>query len=308
MKAIFDLFNIKDKAHNWAVKSGFIDHKTMEFLRLARFDKPIGTFLVLWPALWALWIASEGVPSTSHLIIFVLGAIVMRAAGCVINDIADRNIDGHVERTKARPLVRGTIKLKEALTFFVLLCCAALGLVLCLNNQAILWSFGALALACIYPFMKRHTFLPQVFLGAAFAWSIPMAFAAVSETVPPIAWVIFTATLLWTVAYDTIYAMIDREDDLKIGVKSTAILFGSADRAIIASLQVLFVLALCLLGDQLRLGSFYFLFVVVASVQLVYQQHLIRLRYKEDCFRAFLNNNWVGFVIFIGIVLDYAVR
>ena len=299
---------MKDKPQERAMDSENKDGKAMEFLRLARFDKPIGTFLVLWPALWALWIASEGLPSMKHLIIFILGAVVMRAAGCVINDIADRNIDGHVERTKARPLARGALSVKEALGFFVILCCMALGLVLCLNQYAIFWSFGALALACIYPFMKRHTFLPQVFLGAAFAWSIPMAFAAVQETVPALAWIIFTATLLWTVAYDTIYAMIDRDDDLKIGVKSTAILFGSADRAIIASLQVLFVLALCLVGDQLNLGSFYFLSVVVASVLLVYQQHLIRLRYKEDCFRAFLNNNHVGMVILVGIVFDYAVR
>jgi 4-hydroxybenzoate polyprenyltransferase len=299
---------MKDKPQEWAMDSENKAGKAMEFLRLARFDKPIGTFLVLWPALWALWIASEGLPSMKHLIIFILGAVVMRAAGCVINDIADRNIDGHVERTKARPLARGALSVKEALGFFVILCCMALGLVLCLNQYAIFWSFGALALACIYPFMKRHTFLPQVFLGAAFAWSIPMAFAAVQETVPALAWIIFTATLLWTVAYDTIYAMIDRDDDLKIGVKSTAILFGSADRAIIASLQVLFVLALCLVGDQLNLGSFYFLSVVVASVLLVYQQHLIRLRYKEDCFRAFLNNNHVGMVILVGIVFDYAVR
>lgn len=304
--------NIKTKLQNAVEASGFkdtfIDKKTVAYWRLARFDRPIGTFLVLWPALWALWIASDGAPSFGLFVIFTAGAIVMRAAGCVINDIADRNIDGHVDRTKARPLVTGDLTLKDALRFFIILCCCALGLVLCLNTQTILWSFGALALACIYPFMKRYTFLPQVFLGAAFAWSIPMAFAAVTETVPAITWVIFTATLLWTVAYDTIYAIMDREDDLKIGVKSTAILFGTADRAIIASLQVLFVLAMSMIGEQLNLGSFYFLSIVVASVLLVYQQHLIRLRYKDDCLRAFLNNNWVGAVIFAGIVLDYAVK
>lgn len=300
--------DIKSKLIKRMHDSGFIDSKTMAYIRLARFDKPIGTFLVLWPAMWALWIASSVFPRLDHLAIFVAGAVVMRAAGCVINDIADRNIDGHVERTKARPLATGELSLKEALSFFVILCCCALGLVLCLNNTAIFWSFGALALACIYPFMKRHTFLPQVYLGAAFAWSIPMAFAAVSESVPAIAWVIFVVTLLWTVAYDTIYAMIDREDDIKIGVKSTAILFGSADRSIIAFLQVLVVLGLCMVGDQLGLGSFYFLSVVVASVLLVYQQHLIRLRYKADCFNAFLNNNWVGMVVFFGIALDYSVR
>lgn len=300
--------DIKSKLSKRMRESGFIDSKTMAYIRLARFDKPIGTFLVLWPALWALWIASAGFPRFDHLAIFITGAVVMRAAGCVINDIADRNIDGHVERTKDRPLATGALRLKEALSFFVILCCAALGLVLCLNTSAIFWSFGALALACIYPFMKRHTFLPQVFLGAAFAWSIPMAFAAVGEAVPAIAWVIFIVTLLWTVAYDTIYAMIDREDDIKIGVKSTAILFGSADRSIIAFLQVLMILGLCMIGDQLDLGSFYFLSVVAASVLLVYQQHLIRLRYKADCFHAFLNNNWVGMVIFFGIALDYSVR
>lgn len=300
--------DIKSKLIKRMHDSGFIDSKTMAYIRLARFDKPIGTFLVLWPAMWALWIASSGFPRLDHLAIFVAGAVVMRAAGCVINDIADRNIDGHVERTKARPLATGELSLKEALSFFVILCCCALGLVLCLNTTAIFWSFGALALACIYPFMKRHTFLPQVYLGAAFAWSIPMAFAAVSESVPAIAWVIFVVTLLWTVAYDTIYAMIDREDDIKIGVKSTAILFGSADRSIIAFLQVLVVLGLCMVGDQLGLGSFYFLSVVVASVLLVYQQHLIRLRYKADCFNAFLNNNWVGMIVFFGIALDYSVR
>jgi len=300
------MLNWKTKLHSTLFETGFIDSKTMYYLRLARFDKPIGTFLVLWPALWALWIASEGVPKLSILAVFIGGAVVMRAAGCVINDIADRNIDGHVERTKERPLATGALSLKEALTFFIILCCMALGLVLCLNNQAIFWSFGALALACMYPFMKRHTYLPQVFLGAAFAWSIPMAFAATTETVPAIAWIIFTATLLWTVAYDTIYAMMDREDDLKIGVRSTAILFGSADRAIIAFLQVIVVLSLCLIGEQLNLGLYYFLGVVVAAFLLLYQQHLIRLRYRDECFRAFLNNNWVGFAVFLGIALDYA--
>ena len=300
------MLNLRYKFKEVLAEAGLLEGKPAALWRLARFDKPIGTFLVLWPAMWALWIASDGLPSALHLFVFVSGAIAMRAAGCVINDIADRNIDGHVERTKARPLAAGELSLKDAIIFFVVLCFSALLLVLCLNTSAIVWSFGALALACIYPFMKRYTFLPQVFLGAAFAWSIPMAFAAVTEEVPALAWIIFTATLLWTVAYDTIYAMMDREDDLKIGVKSTAILFGNADRSIIASLQVLFVLAMCLLGEQLNLGSFYFLSIVVASVLLVYQQHLIRLRYKDDCLRAFLNNNWVGFAIFVGIALDYA--
>ena len=289
-------------------KLGVPEQKVLAYWRIARFDKPIGTFLVLWPMLWALWIASEGVPSLDLFVIFVLGAVVMRAAGCVINDIADRDIDGHVERTKSRPLAAGEISLKESIIFFAVLCGIALGLVLCLNLTTIYWSFGALALAILYPFMKRHTYLPQVFLGAAFAWSIPMAFAAVNESVPTIAWLIFMATLIWTVAYDTIYAMIDRDDDLKIGVKSTAILFGPADRAIIAFLQVLVVLSLCLIGDQLKLGQFYFLSVVMASILFVYQQHLIRWRYKDECFKAFLNNNWIGAAVFFGIFFNYLVR
>ncbi|KZY61869.1 4-hydroxybenzoate octaprenyltransferase, partial [Oleiphilus sp. HI0066] len=222
------MLNLRYKFKEVLTQAGLLEGKPAALWRLARFDKPIGTFLVLWPAMWALWIASDGLPSALHLFVFVSGAIAMRAAGCVINDIADRNIDGHVERTKARPLAAGELSLKDAIIFFVVLCFSALLLVLCLNTSAIVWSFGALALACIYPFMKRYTFLPQVFLGAAFAWSIPMAFAAVIEKVPALAWIIFTATLLWTVAYDTIYAMMDREDDLKIGVKSTAILFGNA--------------------------------------------------------------------------------
>jgi 4-hydroxybenzoate polyprenyltransferase len=289
-------------------KVGISEQKALAYWRLARFDRPIGTFLVLWPTLWALWIASEGTPDLDILMIFVLGAIVMRAAGCVINDIADRNIDGYVERTKERPLASGQLTVKESIIFFVVLCSIALGLVLCLNLTTIFWSFGALVLAVIYPFMKRHTYLPQVFLGAAFAWSIPMAFSAVSESVPTSAWLVFMATLIWTVAYDTIYAMIDRDEDLKIGVKSTAILFGSADRAIISFLQVLVVLALCLIGSQLELGQFYFLGVVMASILLVYQQHLIRWRYKDECLKAFLNNNWVGASVFLGIFLDYLVR
>jgi 4-hydroxybenzoate polyprenyltransferase len=283
------------------------DSRFWLYWRLARFDKPIGTFLVLWPTLWALWLAAEGKPSWPILLVFVLGAITMRAAGCVINDVADRDIDGRVERTHQRPLATGLIGVKQALLFFVGLCSIALLLVLQLNMQTIFWSFGALALATIYPFMKRFTFLPQVFLGAAFAWSIPMAFAAVTESVPRVAWLLFTATLLWTVAYDTMYAMVDRDDDLKIGVKSTAILFGSADRSIIAILQVLVILALCMIGDQLDLGQFYFLGIVCAATLFVYQQHLIRLRYREDCFRAFLNNNHVGAVVFAGLLFDYLV-
>ena len=276
----------------------------MPYVHLTRLNKPIGIFLVLWPALWALWLAGDGRPSLKNVVIFVLGAIVMRSAGCVINDFADRDIDGHVERTKGRPLATGQVSSQNALGLFAILCGIALVLVLLTNTLTVLWSIGGLVLAIIYPFMKRHTYLPQVFLGAAFAWAVPMAFAAQTESVPPIAWLVFLATVLWTVAYDTIYAMVDREDDLKIGVKSTAILFGNADRAIIACLQVMVVLTLCLIGDQANLGQFYFLGVVAASCLLVYQQHLIRLRYRDECFKAFLNNNWVGMVIFFGLALD----
>ena len=278
------------------------------YIELARLDKPIGIFLVLWPTLWALWIAGEGRPSIKNVLIFTLGALVMRSAGCVINDYADRNIDGHVSRTKLRPLATGAVTPKQALVFFSILCVMALILVLLTNTMTIYLSFGGLVLACLYPFMKRHTYLPQVFLGAAFAWAVPMAFAAQVEAVPPIVWLIFLATVLWTVAYDTMYAMVDREDDLKIGVKSTAILFGNADRAIIAVLQVMVVLTLCLIGDQQDLGQFYFLGVVGASILFVYQQHLIRLRYPQECFSAFLNNNWVGMIVFFGLAMDYIAR
>lgn len=278
------------------------------YIELARLDKPIGIFLVLWPTLWALWVAGEGRPSIKNVVIFVLGALVMRSAGCVINDYADRNIDGHVSRTRLRPLATGAVSPKQALAFFALLCVVALVLVMLTNMMTIYLSFGGLVLACLYPFMKRHTYLPQVFLGAAFAWAVPMAFAAQVEAVPPIVWLIFLATVLWTVAYDTMYAMVDREDDLKIGVKSTAILFGNADRAIIAVLQVMVVLTLCLIGEQLDLGQFYFLGVVGASILFVYQQHLIRLRYPQECFNAFLNNNWVGMIVFFGLAMDYIAR
>lgn len=276
-----------------------------DYYRLARFDRPIGTFLVLWPTLWALWFAAEGVPSLKNLIIFTLGAIVMRAAGCVINDYADRDLDGHVARTKDRPMAIGHISSRQALSFFAALCLLALLLVLQTNTLTIWLSLGGLALASIYPFMKRYTFLPQVFLGAAFAWAVPMAYAAETNSLPVHIWLIYLATVLWTVAYDTMYAMVDRDDDIKIGIKSTAILFGKADRAIIALLQIMVILTLAILGEQLKLGQFFLLGLVGASTLFVYQQHLIRLRYRQECFRAFLNNNWVGLVIFAGIALDY---
>lgn len=278
------------------------------YMQLMRLHKPIGIYLVLWPTLWALWLAAEGVPSINVLIVFVLGVVLMRSAGCVINDFADRKIDGDVKRTKDRPLVTGLISPKHALIFFVVLCAVAFLLVLSMNTLTIYLSVGGAVLAFIYPFMKRYTHLPQVFLGAAFAWAVPMAYAAQTDSLPSIVWLIYMATLVWTVAYDTMYAMVDRDDDLKIGVKSTAILFGNSDRAVIAFLQVLVVLTLCIIGQQAKLGEFYYLGVAVASVLFVYQQHLIRHRDRDACFQAFLNNNWVGLVIFCALFLEFAAR
>lgn len=276
----------------------------LAYAHLARMHKPIGTFLVLWPTLWALWLAAEGWPSTKVLLVFVAGVFLMRSAGCVINDFADRKIDGNVKRTVDRPLVTGRVSANQALIFFALLCILAFVLVLQMNTLTIYLSFGGLFLAAIYPFMKRYTHLPQLFLGAAFAWSVPMAYAAQTNSLPSIVWLIYMATLVWTVAYDTQYAMVDRDDDLKIGVKSTAILFGEADRAVIAFLQVLVVLTLSVIGQQAMLGLAYYAGVSVAAGLFVYQQHLIRHRDREACFKAFLNNNWVGCAVFCGLFID----
>lgn len=277
------------------------------YLQLMRVDRPIGTLLVLWPTLWSLWIAAEGIPSIKNLVIFSLGTFLMRSAGCVINDFADRKIDGQVRRTKHRPLVSGKATGKEAIGLFLALCLLAFGLVLFTNTLTIQLSLAAVALAFCYPFMKRFTFLPQVFLGMAFAMSVPMAFAAQSGELNINIWLIFTAVVLWTVAYDTFYAMVDRSDDLKIGVKSTAILFGDMDKVACASLQVMALLALLLAGNKFELGGLYQLSLVGAAGLFSWQQYLIRYRQREACFQAFLNNNWVGVVIFIGIAGHYAI-
>lgn len=270
-----------------------------------RFDRPIGTLLLLWPMLWSLWIAAEGVPDLTVLAIFIAGTIVMRAAGCVINDYADRHFDGHVERTRERPMATGLVGEKQALTLFVVLCLIALCLVLLTNPLTIKLSLGGVALAICYPYMKRHTYLPQVVLGAAFSWSIVMAFAAQRGELPPEVWLIYLANLLWTVVYDTFYAMVDRKDDLQIGIKSTAILFGSNDRLITGMLQMLTLFALLIVGQRFELGLYYYIGVGVAGLLFWYQQWLIMYRNRKDCFRAFLNNNWVGLVIFVGLVTDY---
>ena len=278
------------------------------YARLIRLDKPIGIYLLLWPTLWALWIAARGVPDLHVLAVFVLGVFLMRSAGCAINDYADRDIDPHVERTSTRPLAAGLITATEALIIFVLLAFIAFVLVMTLNTLTRWMSVVGVLLAASYPFMKRFHYLPQVHLGVAFAWAIPMAFTAqTGELPPPIGWLLFIAVILWTTAYDTMYAMADREDDLKINVKSTAILFGEADKAIIAVLQVLFLLGMLLLGKEAKLGWPYTLALILAAVFALFQQFLLRLREPQDCFRAFLNNNWLGAVIFVGIVVSYLV-
>lgn len=285
-------------------------HPALERLKqyalLVRLHRPIGIYLLLWPTLWALWIAAEGWPHLGILFIFVAGVVLMRSAGCAINDYADRHIDPHVARTRDRPIAAGRVSPKEALAVFTVLCLAAFVLVLFLNRLTILLSLVAVALAATYPFMKRFHHLPQVHLGAAFAWAVPMAFAAQSgEFPPPIAWLIFIAALLWTVVYDTFYAMADREEDLKLGVKSSAILFGEADRLITGLLQVLVLWALWLVGREAGLGLWFWLGLAVAAGLALYQQYLIVQREPRACFQAFLNNHWFGAAVFAGIFLHY---
>lgn len=279
--------------------------RLQQYAYLMRLDRPIGTFLLLWPTWWALWIAADGFPDAKIWVVFTLGVFVMRAAGCIINDFADRNIDGHVKRTKARPLATGKVSVAEALTLFALLVAIAFALVLTMNRLTIYLSFGGVALAVMYPFMKRYTHLPQPVLGAAFGWAVPMAFAAQTNSVPPIAWLLFIATVIWATAYDTQYAMVDRDDDLKIGVKSTAILFGEQDRLIIGLLQAVLLFDLILVGRQVGFGTTYYVGVAFAAITVLWQQWLIRHRRRDDCFRAFLNNHWFGLFVFGGIALDY---
>lgn len=274
---------------------------------LVRLHRPIGILLLLWPALWALWLAGEGQPHWSVVLIFVLGVVLMRSAGCAINDYADRNFDGHVARTNQRPLATGQVTPREAIGVFMVLSLIAFALVLQLNWQTIALSVVALALTFVYPFMKRFTHVPQLFLGAAFGWAIPMAFTAITGTIPFYAWVLFVATLIWALIYDTQYAMVDREDDLKIGIKSTAILFGRWDRLTIGLLQLIMLGLLVWIGEETGRGGFYQLGLLAAAALAVYQQILIRRRDPSLCFQAFLNNNYFGMAVFIGLVLDYAV-
>jgi len=285
-----------------------VTDRLREYALLMRLDKPIGFFLLLWPTLWALLIAGEGRPDAQVLLVFVLGVLLMRSAGCVINDFVDTGIDRHVARTQNRPLAAGRTSKVEAIVLFVLLCLAALGLVLLLNTLTIMMSVVGVLLAATYPFMKRLTYLPQVYLGAAFGWAVPMAFAAQTGAVPAIAWLLFTATVLWATAYDTMYAMVDRGDDLVLGVKSTAILFGESDRQIIGVIQVMVLVCLVMIGVQAELGWLYYAGVGAAAGLAIYQQGLIRYREREECFKAFLNNNWFGAAVFVGLLMDYIFR
>jgi 4-hydroxybenzoate polyprenyltransferase len=280
-------------------------HRLQQYALLMRLDKPIGIFLLLWPMLWALWIAAEGKPSLAVLIVFTLGVFLMRSAGCVINDFADRKVDPHVSRTKDRPLAAGRVGSREVVWLFVALCLTAFVLVLFMNALTIQLSFIGALLAFIYPFTKRYTYLPQVFLGLAFGWAVPMVFAAQTGEVPQLAWLLLIGTVLWATAYDTMYAMVDRPDDLRIGLKSSAILFGAADKLIIGVIQALLILVLVLTGRQAELGGYYYLGVLAAAGFSIYQQFLIRDRQPAACFKAFLNNNWLGASVFAGIVVDY---
>jgi 4-hydroxybenzoate polyprenyltransferase len=274
-------------------------------LQLIRFDRPIGTLLLLWPTLWALWLAAEGVPAFHLLVIFILGTFLTRSAGCIVNDLADRHLDGGVTRTRARPLVTGAVTVREAQQLFVALLLLAFVLVLFTNTLTVALSLVAVALASSYPFMKRYTHLPQVVLGAAFSWGIPMAFAAQRGTLPHALWLVYLGNLLWTVAYDTAYAMVDREDDLRVGIKSSAILFGRHDRLIIGILQVACLMALYLAGRAFDLGLSFNVSLVAAAALFAYQHVLLRDRRPDDCLKVFIHNNWVGMVIFIGVAMDY---
>lgn len=283
--------NVLQQLHNYA--------------RLMRLDKPIGIWLLLWPMLWALWIAGEGHPNAGVFVVFVLGVIIMRSAGCVLNDYADRNIDPYVERTRLRPIASGAVAPAEALTLFVALSLIAVGLATMLNRPTQMLAVVGALLTIVYPFIKRFVSIPQFILGAAFGWAVPMAFAAQTGDVSKLGWLIFTAALIWAVIYDTFYAMVDREDDLKLGVKSSAILFGDLDLFVIGGLQVLMLLTLVLIGNMAELGFWYFASVTLAAILMIYHQWLSRERTREGCFKAFLKNHYIGMIIFIGIVLHY---
>lgn len=278
------------------------------WLVLMRLDRPIGVLLLLWPTWWALWLAKGGFPPFATFVIFTLGVFVMRSAGCVVNDYADRKLDPQVTRTRGRPLAAGRVTLREALSLFSGLLALAFLLVLCTNALTIKLSFAGAVLAVIYPFTKRYTHLPQVVLGAAFGWSIPMGFAAVTNSLPPLCWLLFLANVLWSTIYDTEYAMVDREEDIRAGAKSTAILFGDADLPILGVLMVTFVLAMVLVGTRAQLHAIYFATVAVVAALFAWQLWRMRDRSREHCFAAFRNNQWVGLALWLGIVIALAIK
>ena len=275
------------------------------YVQLMRLDKPVGVWLLLWPTLWALWLAGEGHPDGGVFVVFFFGVIVMRSAGCVLNDFADRKIDPHVTRTRARPLATGAVAPVEALTLFFALSLIAVGLAAMLNRPAQVLAIVAAGLTIVYPFIKRFVSIPQFVLGAAFGWAVPMAFAAQTGQTEQLAWLVFGTALIWAVIYDTFYAMVDRRDDLKLGVKSTAILFGDADLFVIGGLQVLMLLALLLIGQMAGLGGWYLASVAVAALLMAYHQWLARDRDPDGCFKAFQHNHYIGMAVFAGILLDY---
>lgn len=287
-------------ATGWAVLHSYVS--------LIRLNRPIGIYLLLWPTLWALWVAANGRPEARLFLIFVLGVVITRSAGCIINDLADRKIDREVRRTRGRPLASGAISVAEALVLFAGLGCVAIALALMLNNLARIVAVVATVLLVLYPFTKRFLSVPQFVLGAAFASSIPMAFAATTGTLPPVCWLMFAITVIWAVIYDTLYAMVDRDDDIEAGVRSTAILFGDADRFVIAGLQVTMLLGLLMLGARVGLGAWYNASLIGVTACFIQQSVAIRNREREACFAAFLNNHYVGMLIFIGIALDYFFR
>ncbi|MDX1404493.1 MAG: 4-hydroxybenzoate octaprenyltransferase [Woeseiaceae bacterium] len=287
-----------------AFSPGFL-RQLGNYLRLMRLDKPIGIWLLLWPTLWALWLAGEGHPDPGIFVVFMLGVVIMRSAGCVLNDFADRNIDPYVERTRTRPIASGAVAPMEALTLFVALALIAVGLAAMLNRPAQLLAVIGAGLTIVYPFIKRFISIPQFVLGAAFGWAVPMAFAAQTGETAQLAWLVFGTAIIWAVIYDTFYAMADRADDLKIGVKSTAILFGDADLFVIGGLQILMLAALVLIGNMAELGFFYYLSVVIAAILMAYHQWSARDRQPAACFRAFMHNHYIGMVVFVGIVLHY---
>lgn len=278
--------------------------KARAIWQLTRMNRPIGSLLLLWPTLWALFLAADGIPRWDVLVVFVLGVFFMRSAGCVINDFADRHFDGHVKRTSKRPIPAGLVSGKEAIVIFLLLGISSFLLVLTMNNLTVFLSLGGIILAAAYPFMKRFTHLPQLILGMAFGWAIPMAYAAQSGELPAQAWLLFVINILWTIAYDTMYAMVDRDDDLNIGIKSTAILFGRFDKLIIGLLQLSVIALLIFLGWWLSLENAYYWGVLVAAILFVHQQRLIRERKRKECLQGFLNNNYVGMALFIGLAIS----